>query len=98
MVVYYEHNEREVFMWRSKMLLLVAQLESKRRRKITQEEIALATGVRRATISAWMQPDATFQKLDSQVVGAFLSYFQCAESDLYEFEDDPGRPVAVRVA
>jgi DNA-binding XRE family transcriptional regulator len=90
--------ESEGIMFRSKLPLLVAQKESRERRKITQEEIAEATGLRRPTISAWMSYKP-ISRLESNVASVLCAYFDCTIQDLVELENgeeiEPGQPVAV---
>ncbi len=96
------YEEREVHMLRSKMPLLVAQKEAKERRRITQQEIADSTGLRRATISAWINW-GEFKRLDADVIIALCNYFQCSLEDLVEIDpsstsvadDAEGQAVAV---
>ena len=87
-------GESEVFMFRSKLPLLVAKKEDRERRKITQEEIAANTGLRRPTISAWMSYKP-ISRLEANVVGALCAYFECSIQELIELEYDEGQPVAV---
>ena len=79
--------ESEVFMWRSKLPVLVNRKEEREQRKITQQEIADATQVRQATISAWMNW-GTFKYLNAAVVDALAEYLDCSPSDLYEWIDE----------
>ena len=74
-------------MWRSRLPVLVKQREIDRREKITQKEIADATGIRTATISAWMNW-AMMKRLDAPVVDALAKYLNCAASELYEWIPD----------
>jgi transcriptional regulator with XRE-family HTH domain len=74
-------------MWRSKLPAVHAQREEQERRKITQQEVAAGTGIRQATISAWMNW-GTFKRLDADVVGALASYYAVRPEQLYEFEQD----------
>ena len=74
-------------MWRSRLPAIHAQREEQERRKITQQEVAVGTGIRQATISAWMNW-GTFKRLDSEVVGALASYYAVRPDQLYEFEQD----------
>jgi transcriptional regulator with XRE-family HTH domain len=48
------------------MRTLLAEKESVERRRITQDEIADATGLRRATVSKWMSPKTKFKMIDSE--------------------------------
>jgi len=74
-------------MWRSKLPILVNRKEEKEQRKITQQEIAGATQLRQATISAWMNWE-TFKYLNAAVVAALAEYLDCSPSELYEWIDD----------
>ena len=92
-------------MWRSKLPDLVKLREMENHQNISQKEIADATGLRPATISAWMNW-AKMKRLDAPVVEALAKYLNCAPSELYEWmpdesevgADDPtGQRVAVTV-
>ena len=83
-------------MWRSKLPSLVAQRMENERRRITQREIADRTDLRLATISVWMRW-GEFKRLDAVVVSKLMKYFDCQESDLYEWiaeDDDLGKRTA----
>lgn len=86
-------------MWRSRLPVLVKARELEKRENITQKEIADATGLRTATISAWMNW-SMMKRLDAVVVNALATYLECDPSELYEWvesEDDPaGQVAAVR--
>lgn len=77
-------------MWRSKLPTLVSKLEFENRRNITQQEIAEETGVRRATVNAWMNW-SVFKRLDSDTVTAFIRYFKCTPDDLFEYVPEEER-------
>ena len=74
-------------MWRSRLPVLVKARELEKRENITQKEIADATGLRTATISAWMNW-AMMKRLDAPVVDALAKYLNCAASELYEWIPD----------
>lgn len=87
-------------MWRSRLPVLVKQREMEKRQNITQKEIADATGLRTATISAWMNW-STMKRLDAVVVDALAKYLECEPSDLYEWvpdEDAQGQGVGFATA
>jgi transcriptional regulator with XRE-family HTH domain len=85
-------------MWRSRLPSLIAQREEKLKRKITQQEISEATGIRQPTISAWMNW-STFKRLDASIVAALSDYLECDPSELYEWvEEETESSEAVAVA
>lgn len=57
--------------------------------KLTQSELADATGVRRATISAWMNSDAPIMRIDADVLLALAEYFGVEPFDLLAVEEIP---------
>jgi putative transcriptional regulator len=79
-------------MFISKAALLLAEKEFRERRRITQEEIAEATGIRRPTISVWMGP-RPIRRLDAETVVAFCRFFNCGLTDLVDL--DMGQRLAV---
>ena len=82
-------------MWQSRLPKLVSDLEERQRRKITHDELARATDIRRPTITAWMNW-ATFKRLDADIVGRLADYFGCSPSELYEWvDDDQGQQTVV---
>lgn len=86
-------------MWRSRMPSLLASLEEQQRRRITQQEISEATGIRQPTISVWMNW-GTFNRLDGNVVARLASFFGCHPSELYEWvteDEHVGQWMAVTV-
>lgn len=84
-------------MWRSRLPELINRLEEREKRRITQQEIADATGIRRPTLSAWMSW-GSFKRLDAEVVGRLAEYLNCDPNELVEWiEDEQGHEVAVIV-
>jgi len=91
-------------MWRSRLPELINRLEEKEKRRITQQEIADAAGIRRPTLTPWMNW-GTFKRLDADVVGRLARYLNCRPDELVEWiEDDTeeaaeqqGQKVAVAV-
>ncbi len=82
-------------MFRSRLPVLISEKEIRERRpRISQRELADATGIRQATISQWMNW-ATFKRLDAEVIAAFAAYFGCEPADLFEWVgDEEGQPEA----
>ena len=78
-------------MWRSKLPELKRALEAREKRTITHQEIADATGVRRPTITAWMDWEARFRRIDAAIIGALAEFFGVEPSDVVEwvYEEDP---------
>jgi DNA-binding Xre family transcriptional regulator len=66
---------------RSRLKHLIADLETKRGRRIQQKDIAEATGLRDATISRWMSPEP-FTKIDVKVAGELCKFLECELGDL----------------
>jgi len=56
-------------------------------RDISQEEIAQATGLRRPTISAWMNMKKAIKRIDSPVLVALAKYANCSPLDLLTVEE-----------
>lgn len=83
-------------MWRSRLPVLINRLEEREKRRITHQEIADATGIRRPTISAWMNW-SVMQRLDADVVGRLAKYLNCKPEDLYEWVEDEEQEKAVAV-
>jgi len=81
--------------------MLVRRLEEREKRRITQQEISDATGLRRPTVSSWMNW-GTFKRLDADVVARLAQYFGCEVQDLFEWitqePDEQGQGLAVAAA
>lgn len=71
---------------RSNMKVLLAERESVERRRITQDEIAEATGLRRATISKWMSPKTEFKMIDSEALTKLAQYMNVPFDKLLSVE------------
>lgn len=59
---------------RSNLKRLLVERETIERRRITQEEIAGATGLRQATISKWLSPKTVFKMIDSEALTKLSNY------------------------
>lgn len=75
-------------MFISRASILLAEKENRERRKITQQEVADATNLTRATISAWMGHGG-MARLDATAARALCKYFGVPINELVVFEDDP---------
>lgn len=64
--------------------MLVNNKEQREGRRITNKEIAKATGVSMPTITRWMRNEVT--KIDTPVLEAFCKYFDCDIADLLYLE------------
>ena len=74
-------------MFLSRASILLAEKEQRERRKITQQEVADATRLTRATISAWMGHGG-MARLDATAARALCNYFGVTLDRLVVFEDD----------
>lgn len=68
--------------------MLVNIKEQREGRRITNKEIAKATGVSMPTITRWMRNEVT--KIDTPVLEAFCKYFECDIADLLYLEPSSG--------
>lgn len=73
-------------MFKSRAAILLAAKEYQEGKKITQDMISQETGIRRPTISLWLNPKSRFGRVDSKVAEGFCKYFGCPIEDLIEFE------------
>jgi transcriptional regulator with XRE-family HTH domain len=78
----------EVAMFISRAPILLAERAQRERRKITQQEVADATSLTRATISSWMS-HSSMARLDATAAKAFCDYFGVGIDELVTFEDAP---------
>jgi len=75
-------------MFISRAPILLAEKEQRERKKITQQEVANATKLTRATISAWMGHSG-MARLDANAARALCAYFDVPISELVVLEDAP---------
>lgn len=68
---------------RSKLNMIIAAREQDEGRRITQIEIAHATGISPHTISRWMEP-TPFKRIEADIVEPLLRYLDCKLDDLVE--------------
>lgn len=66
---------------RSRLKQLVAEREISEGRRIFQNEIADATGLRPATITNWMSP-APMKRIDGEVLVALMEWLGLGEDDM----------------
>ena len=59
---------------RSNLKVVLAEKEAAEQRRITQEEISDATGLRRATISKWMSPTTQFKMIDTEALTKLMQF------------------------
>lgn len=69
---------------RNRFFALVNIKEQREGRRITNKEIATATGVSMPTITRWMRNEVS--KIDTPVLEAFCRYFDCEIADLLFLE------------
>lgn len=81
-------------MFLSRASILLAEKEQRERRRITQQEVADATKLTRATISAWMGHGG-MARLDATAARALCNYFGVTIDELVVFEDDLGKVAAL---
>lgn len=92
-------------MWRTKVPMLVQEYERQHQKRPTQTEISQAVNLRQPTVSTWMQWDATFKRLDADVVRKLAKFFSVNPTDVYEWVNEqpgevetPGQMVALQLS
>ena len=72
---------------RSRLKYLIADMEAREGRRISQKEIAERTGLAEMTVSRWMSPKP-FGHIETDIVEAFCRYFNCDIGELVYFDRD----------
>ena len=70
--------------YRSKVPTLLGQKQVRENRDIGQAELVNETGLTRATVAAWLDPDSRFKNLNASVAQAFKEFFGAGIDDIVE--------------
>jgi hypothetical protein len=70
--------------YRSKIPTLLGQKQARENRYIGQSDIVNETGLTRATVAVWLNPDNDFKNLNADVAQAFMEFFGASLGDLVE--------------
>ncbi len=72
---------------RNRFLELLLEKERRENRRVTQKEIAYATGISQQALTGWVHNNVT--KFEAGIVERLCEYFKCDLCDLLYFEQSP---------
>lgn len=70
-------------MVKNRLLILLQEKGAKQGERITQKDLAMATGITEATLSNWIK--GKVDRFDAKVIDAICEYFDCQVGDLLEY-------------